>query len=59
MGGFVGIVDWIVYYVLKYGVLGLIKSSVLEYVDWNVWINVVCLGIIDILMVVWMDDIEW
>lgn len=58
MGGLVGIAGRTAYHGSKHGVLGLTKSSALEYANRNVRINAVCPGIIDTPMVSRMNGTE-
>lgn len=58
MGGLVGIAGRSAYHASKHGVLGLTKSSALEYAKDGIRINAVCPGIIQTPMVSRMNDIE-
>jgi len=58
MGGLVGIAGRTAYHASKHGVLGLTKSSALEYAKDGIRINAVCPGIIHTPMVDRMDKTE-
>lgn len=58
MGGLVGIAGRSAYHASKHGVLGLTKSSALEYAKDGIRINAVCPGIIETPMVARMDKTE-
>lgn len=58
MGGLVGIAGRSAYHAAKHGVLGLTKSSALEYAQDGIRINAVCPGIIETPMVKRMDKTE-
>lgn len=58
MGGLVGIAGRTAYHASKHGVLGLTKSSSLEYAKDGIRINAVCPGIIETPMVARMDQTE-
>jgi NAD(P)-dependent dehydrogenase (short-subunit alcohol dehydrogenase family) len=58
LGGIVGIAGRAAYHASKHGVLGLTKSSALEYAARGIRINAVCPGIIDTPMVASMKTTE-
>lgn len=58
MGGLVGIAGRTAYHAAKHGVLGLTKSSALEYAQAGIRINAVCPGIIETPMVTRMNQTE-
>lgn len=58
LGGLVGIAGRAAYHAAKHGVLGLTKSSALEYAARGIRINAVCPGIIDTPMVASMKNTE-
>ncbi|KRO00602.1 SDR family NAD(P)-dependent oxidoreductase [Companilactobacillus kimchiensis] len=58
MGGLVGIAGRSAYHASKHGVLGMTKSSALEYAQDGIRINAVCPGIIHTPMVDRMDSTE-